>query len=193
MRDNENTGNEGNSAMTGGKEESNVDVLIEIPLGSNHKYEKCKKTGLLRCDRILYSPYVYPFNYGYFPNTLAGDGDELDAVVVTKYPLIPNSLIECKIIGVLKTRDEKGFDDKIICVPVSRVDPEFKDVYNYKDLKQSEVDMIEYFFRTYKNREYKKFVEIIGFADASSAKHLYKQSQIDFCKERELPAKPKNI
>lgn len=181
MRDNENT--------TSG-EVSTVDVLIEIPLGSNHKYEKCKKTGLLRCDRILHSPYVYPFNYGYFPNTLAGDGDDLDAVVVTKYPLIPNCLIECKIIGALKTRDEKGFDDKIICVPVSKIDPEFKKMNNLSDLKESERDMIEYFFKTYKNREYKKFVEIIGFVEADEAKLLYKKAKADYYKERDLPPKP---
>jgi len=166
---------------------SGIDVLIEIPLGSNHKYEKCKKTGLLRCDRILHSPYVYPFNYGYFPNTLAGDGDELDAVVVTKYPLIANSVIECKIIGALKTKDEKGFDDKIVCVPISRVDPEFKSINSLSDLKESERDMIEYFFKTYKNREYKKFVEILGSVEAEGAKQLYKESVKLFNENRRLP------
>lgn len=179
------------------KEENGMDVLIEIPLGSNHKYERCKETGMLRCDRILHSPYVYPFNYGYFPKTLAGDGDDLDAVIVTKYPLIPNCLVECKIIGALKTKDEKGLDDKIICVPISRIDPEFKQVNNLNDLKESEKDMIEYFFKTYKNREYKKFVEIIGFVNAEEAQVLYRDALLDYQekkqKQRQLPIVPTGL
>jgi len=175
------------------KEESSIDVVIEISFGSNIKYEKCKKTNMLKVDRILHNPYVYPFNYGYFPNTLAGDGDELDAVVMTKYPLVPNSLIECKIIGALKTKDEKGEDDKIICVPANKVDSEFKSINDLGDLKESERDMIEYFFKNYKNREYKKFVDIIGFVGKDKAKTLYKESIL--LKEssngkRQLPCAP---
>lgn len=175
------------------KKEEAIDVLIEISLGSNLKYERCKKTGLLRCDRILYSPYSYPFNYGYFPNTLAGDGDDLDAVVMTRYPLIPNSLIQCKIIGALQTKDEKGLDDKIICVPVSSVDQEFANISDLTDLKQSERDMIEYFFKHYKSREYNKFVEIKGFVGAKHANNLYKEaleSHIRTTTKVLLPDKP---
>lgn len=179
------------------RDQDSIDIVIEISLGSNLKYEKCKKTGMLRCDRILHSPYVYPFNYGYFPGTLTGvggatprDGDELDAVLMTKYPLVPNSMIECKIIGALKTKDEKGFDDKIICVPASSVDPEFKKVTKLADLEESERDMIEYFFRNYKHREYKKFVEIIGFVEADEAKLLYKKAVKDFLNKKGLPCLP---
>lgn len=162
------------------KENEGIDVQIEIPLGSNLKYEKCKKTGLLRCDRILHSPYVYPFNYGFFPMTLAGDGDDLDAVVMTNYPLFPNSLIQCRIIGALKTKDEKGFDHKIICVPIPKVDHEFTKIKSLIDLKDSERDMIEYFFKNYKSQEYKKFVEVLGFVDAEEAKILYDDAVKDY-------------
>lgn len=150
-----------------------LDVLIEIPFGSNMKYEVDKKTGLLRCDRILHTPHAYPFNYGYFPQTISGDGDEIDAVVVAKYPLIPNSLIKCRIIGALLTTDEKGADEKIICVPHESVDPEFKNIKSLADLSEHQTDKIEYFFNNYKRMEPGKFVTIRGFVDVIEAIKLY--------------------
>jgi len=150
-----------------------TDVLIEIPFGSNMKYELDKETGFLRCDRQLYTAHSYPFNYGFFPNTLSGDGDELDAVVVVKYPIIPLSLIKCKIIGVLLTTDEKGPDEKIICVPHEKVDPDFEGINNLTDLHQHELDKIHDFFTNYKSKEPNKFCKVNDFKDANEAKKIY--------------------
>jgi inorganic pyrophosphatase len=159
------------------KEETLVaDVYIESPKDCNLKYERCKTTGLLRCDRILLSPYTYPFNYGAFPNTLGGDGDELDAVVVTPYALFPHSLITCKIIGVLYTEDEKGRDEKIICVPADSVDIDFKDINDISNLSVAKRDIISYFFEHYKSREYNKFVKINGYGNADDARKIYQKA-----------------
>lgn len=169
MRENNYMGRQSDKLIS----EGSLDVLIEIPFGSNMKYEIDKNTGLLRCDRILHTPHAYPFNYGFFPGTISGDGDELDAVVVAKYPLIPNTLIKCRIIGALLTTDEKGEDEKIICVPHKSVDPEFEDVKSLTDLSAHQKDKIEYFFNNYKRMEPGKFVTIRGFVDTADACQLY--------------------
>ena len=150
-----------------------VDVLVEIPFGSNMKYEFDKKAGMLRCDRLLHTPHAYPFNYGYIPNTLAGDGDDLDAVIVNKYRIEAPSLIRCRIIGALLTVDEKGKDEKVICVPHESVDPEFRDIHSLDDLTSSQRDKIEYLFMHYKRMEPNKFVEVQGFVGAKEARKLY--------------------
>ena len=95
------------------------DVIIEVSKGSNLKYEISKETNLLRLDRVLHTSMFYPGNYGYFPQTLAGDGDPLDVLVLTDYVLQPGIVVECKIICVLLTEDEKGLDEKILAGVVS--------------------------------------------------------------------------
>ena len=105
-----------------------ITVFIEVSTKTNIKYEHDHKTGRLICDRILHTPMTYPYNYGYIPGTLAGDGDPLDVMVVTSYKLLPGCYIECKILGVLYTEDEKGKDEKIIAVPISKIDPYTKSI-----------------------------------------------------------------
>src|SRR5512145_2522428 len=100
-------------------------VVIEIPKGSKNKYELDKETGLLKLDRVLYSAVHYPANYGFIPRTFCDDGDPLDALVIGQEAVVPLTIVEARAIGVMRMRDEKGIDDKIIGVSVQ--DPAFSD------------------------------------------------------------------
>lgn len=135
-----------------------VDVQIEIPKGSNVKYEYDHTTHTLLVDRILQSPVCYFFNYGFIHNTLAPDGDPLDAVVLCEQSLFPTSKIKCKIIGVIFTEDEKGIDHKIILVPCNDVDMESIHINNVNDLSICTKNKLICFFKDYKKMEKNKFV-----------------------------------
>src|SRR3990167_818731 len=95
-------------------------VFIEIPIGSSVKYEVDEETGELKVDRFLYTAFSYPFNYGYIKNTLGGDGDPMDAVVLSSQPVVPGVVITCHPVGVLETEDEEGEDAKVIMVPTAK-------------------------------------------------------------------------
>jgi inorganic pyrophosphatase len=152
-------------------------VFIEVSSNTNIKYEHDHKTGRLICDRILHTPMTYPYNYGYIPETLAGDGDPLDVMVVTSYKLLPGSYVECKILGVLYTEDEKGKDEKIIAVPISKIDPYMKSINQLSDLKQSQLDMIHFFFENYKSLEKDKWVKVSGWGSREEAEAVYEASK----------------
>ena len=152
------------------------DIIIEVSYGSNIKYEIDKDTNLLRLDRILNTSMMYPGNYGFFPNTLAGDNDPLDALLVTNYPLNPGIIVDTKIIGVLITVDEKGEDEKMIVVPSDSVDPSFKNINDISDLDENLKKKILHFFQNYKVLEEGKWVEVKDFKDNNFAKDLYKKS-----------------
>jgi inorganic pyrophosphatase len=96
-----------------------VDVLIEIPMGQRNKYEMDHASGRIRLDRMLFTSTRYPADYGFIENTLADDGDPLDALVLLDEPTIPGCLINCRVIGMFRMRDEKGADDKVLCVPAA--------------------------------------------------------------------------
>ncbi len=153
-----------------------VKVQIEIPRGSNVKYEIDHETHELICDRFLHGPFAYPFNYGFIVNTLGGDGDPLDAVVVTNRPLLPTCLIKCKIIGGLITDDEKGRDEKILLVPDDKIDPYNKTINSYKDLDPHTLDEIKYFFTHYKDLEENKFINVGDFIGPEQATIIYLNS-----------------
>src|SRR5438128_2287290 len=103
--------------------EERFPVVIEVPMGSKNKYELDKSTGLLRLDRVLFSSVHYPANYGFVPQTLCDDGDPLDALVFGQEPVLPLTLVDVRAIGVMKMRDDKGFDDKLLAVNIG--DPAF--------------------------------------------------------------------
>ena len=107
-------------------------VVIEVPMGSKNKYELDKETGLLKFDRVLYSAVHYPANYGFIPRTFCEDGDPLDALVLGQEPVVPLTILEARAIGVMRMRDEKGLDDKIIAVSVR--DPAFADYTDHPQL-----------------------------------------------------------
>ena len=143
-----------------------VPSVIEIPRGSHLKYEVDKPTGLLRLDRVLYSAVHYPANYGFIPRTYCDDGDPLDALVLGQEPLHPLSLVEARAIGVMRMRDEKGLDDKIIAVSIK--DPAFSDYTDHRQLPQHLLREMSRFFEDYKVLEHKQVVieDILGPSDA---------------------------
>ena len=157
-----------------------VRVQIEIPQGSNVKYEIDHKTNELICDRFLHGPFIYPFNYGYICDTLGGDGDPLDAVVICNRPLLATCYIKCKIIGALVTVDEKGRDEKIILLPDDKIDPYNKSITSFRDLDTHTLDEIKYFFTHYKDLETDKFIQVDDFIDPDNAWAIYLQASQEY-------------
>ena len=148
-----------------------INVIIEIPANSDPvKYEVDKDTGALMVDRFMATPMFYPCNYGYIPNTLSEDGDPLDVLVVTPYPLINGSVIRCRPVGVLKMEDESGLDAKLMAVPVEKLSALYSDVKEATDLPALLLQQVEHFFENYKDLEKGKWVKVQGWADAAEAK-----------------------
>ena len=119
----------------------------------------------------------YPANYGFVPNTLSGDGDPTDVLVISRYNLIAGSVIEAKPIGVLITKDEKGFDEKIIAVPSNSVSVEYSNINDISDLPKLILDQIQHFFEHYKDLEKGKFVKVEGFKGADEAREILKKAK----------------
>jgi inorganic pyrophosphatase len=154
-------------------------VVIEIPKGSKNKYELDKETGLLRLDRVLYSAVHYPADYGFIPRTYCDDGDPLDALVLGQEPVYPLTIVEARAIGVMRMRDEKGIDDKIVAASVH--DPAFAD-YTHKDqLPPHVLRQLRRFFEDYKVLEHKQAIveDLLGPVEAlriiSDALELYRK------------------
>ena len=131
-------------------------VIIEIPKGSTNKYELDKETGLLRLDRVLYSAVHYPADYGFIPRTYCDDGDPLDALVLGQEPVFPLTIVEARAIGVMRMRDEKGIDDKIVAVSVH--DPAFAEYTDKDQLPAHVLRQVRRFFEDYKALEHKQVV-----------------------------------
>jgi inorganic pyrophosphatase len=141
-------------------------AVIEVPRGSKNKYELDKETGFLRLDRVLYSAVHYPANYGFIPRTFCDDGDPLDVLVLGQEPVYPLTIVEARAIGVMRMRDDKGLDDKILAVNVR--DPAVADYHDRRELPAHAEREIKRFFQDYKVLE-QKTVEIedpLGPAEA---------------------------
>ena len=151
-----------------------VSVMIEIPKGSRNKYEYDKIKKRVRFDRMLFSPVHYPTDYGFIQETLALDGDALDALVLVWEPTFPGCIIDAKPVGLFKMRDEKGPDEKILCVPL--YDPLWNHIESLSDVTPHLLKEIEHFFSIYKELEEKK-IEVEGWEDRKSAIRIIKQSQ----------------
>ncbi len=150
-----------------------VNVIIENPMGGAPvKYELDKETGVMFVDRFLHTPMFYPGNYGFIPNTLSGDGDPADVLVVGRLPVMPGAVMPVRPIGVLMMEDEAGMDEKIIAVPADRLHPYHEDVKDYTDLREINRDQIQHFFQHYKDLEKGKWSKMLGWGDASKAKEL---------------------
>lgn len=150
-----------------------INVIIEVSAGSAPvKYEMDKESGAIFVDRFLHTSMHYPCNYGFVPHTLSGDGDPVDVLVVTTLPVIPGSVLRSRPIGVLKMEDEKGEDEKILAVPVTKLYPYYDNVKNFSDLPQILLDQISHFFERYKDLEKGKFVKVTGWGDAKEAQKM---------------------
>jgi inorganic pyrophosphatase len=147
-------------------EPGTVTVVVEIPKGSRNKYEFDPATGHIVLDRMLFTSMQYPADYGFIEGTLAGDGDALDALVFVGEPTFPGCRIHARPIGLFRMRDEKGPDDKILCVPLR--DPMWSQVGDVSDLNANLLNEIQHFFQVYKNLDGKN-VETGGFGDRAEA------------------------
>lgn len=151
-----------------------VDVMIEIPKGSRNKYELDKEKNVIKFDRMLFSAVHYPSDYGFIPETLAQDGDPLDALVLVWEPTFPGCLIEAKPVGLFKMWDEKGPDEKILCVPVQ--DPFWNYIESLSEVPQHLLKEIEHFFSIYKDLEQKK-TGVEGWQSRDSALRIIQEAR----------------
>ncbi|MBQ1784170.1 MAG: inorganic diphosphatase [Gammaproteobacteria bacterium] len=146
-------------------------VIIEIPANADPiKYEVDKESGTLFVDRFMSTPMFYPANYGYVNQTLSLDGDPVDVLVPTPYPLQHGSVIRCRPVAVLKMTDEKGEDAKVIAVPHSKLTKAYDHIKDVGDLDELFKAQINHFFERYKELEAGKWVKVQGWGDVAEAK-----------------------
>lgn len=155
-----------------GENPEKINVVIEIPYMSNIKYEIDKDSGAVVVDRVMYSAMFYPANYGFVPNTLSNDGDPADVLVLNEYPLQAGSVIKCRLIGVLIMEDESGIDEKLLAVPVSKIDPRYDNIKTLDDLPKITLDRIKNFFETYKMLEPNKWVKVKNYEGKEKAAEI---------------------
>jgi inorganic pyrophosphatase len=166
-----------NKVAIGANPPEEVNVIIEVPAGSNPvKYEFDKDSGALFVDRFIQVAMHYPCNYGFIPHTLSDDGDPCDVLVIADFPVVPGSIIKARPIGVLLMEDESGFDEKILAVPTAKLSPYYEGIKSYKDLPEIMAKRISHFFENYKTLEKNKWVKVKGWEDAEHAKQLIKLS-----------------
>ncbi len=162
----------GYNTIPAGKDLPNdIYVAIEIPANSSPiKYEIDKDMDALLVDRFMATPMFYPANYGYINNTLADDGDALDVLVITPYPVAPGAVIRARPVGVLKMSDEAGGDEKLLAVPHEKLTQLYNDIQDIDDVPQLLRDQIAHFFENYKDLEKGKWVKVEGWENADAAR-----------------------
>lgn len=144
-------------------------VVIEIPMGSNVKYEVDKETGVIHVDRVLFTSMVFPFNYGFIPSTLEEDGDPVDVVLLSNDPFVPGSIVRARPVALLEMEDEKGYDAKVVAVPHEKVDNRFENVRDLGDISEAIREKIRHFFEHYKELEKGKWVKVTGWKGKDKA------------------------
>lgn len=153
-----------------------INVFVEIPQGSSIKYELDKETGVVMVDRFAYTAMFYPFNYGFIPNTHAEDGDPVDVLVISTYPVHPGTVIPARPIGMLEMEDEAGIDTKVLAVPTKKVDPFYAHIDDIDDLDETTKKKIQHFFNHYKELEPGKWVKTKNFLGKKQALEAIKNS-----------------
>ncbi len=161
-----------------GENPEKVKAIIEIPCGSNIKYEVEKESGALVLDRVMHSAMYYPANYGFVNNTLSQDGDPADIMILTEYPMQAGSVVNCRLVGVLIMEDESGIDEKLLAVPTSKIDPTFDEIKDLDDIPAHTLAKIKNFFETYKMLEPNKWVKVKEFQNKAAATKIL-QDAID--------------
>lgn len=157
-------------------------VMIEVPKGSRNKYEYDKDRGKIRFDRLLFSPVHYPTDYGFIEGTLARDGDALDALVLVWEPTFPGCLIEARPVGLFRMADEKGPDEKVLCVPIH--DPHWAEIKTLEEVHPHLLREIEHFFTIYKDLEMKE-VQVEGWDSQEAAEEVILDSRRRYQETRE--------
>jgi len=156
------------------------DVTIEIPQGQRNKYEFDHETGRIRLDRMLFTSTRYPADYGFIENTLADDGDPLDALVLLEEPTFPGCLIKCRALGMFRMRDEHGRDDKVLCVAAT--DPRMAHLAGIDDVSEFQLLEIQHFFKIYKELEPGKEVEVGKWVGREAAEAEIESTRAYFVK-----------
>ena len=151
-------------------------VVIEIPANSSVKYEIEKESGAVFVDRFLFTSMHYPFNYGFIPGTLAQDGDPVDVMVISSQPVIPGSVIRSRPIGMLIMEDEAGMDEKILAVPISKLDKSFEKIKDVSEIPQITLNKIKHFFEHYKDLEPGKWVKLKDWKGKEAAEKYITES-----------------
>jgi inorganic pyrophosphatase len=147
-----------------------INVIIEVPAHAEPvKYEVDKVTGLLEVDRFMPAAMHYPCNYGFVPNTLSGDGDPVDVLLIAPLPVQPGAFVRCRVLGMLEMTDESGEDAKVIAVPIKKVCMHMEEVSTLEDVSKVTLDSIVHFFEHYKDLEPNKWVKVSGFAGVDAA------------------------
>jgi inorganic pyrophosphatase len=146
-------------------------VVIDLPKGSSNKFEYDEEGGYFKLDRVLHSQMFYPFDYGFIPQTHSDDGDAIDVCLLVTYPTFPGCVVKARAIGMIKTADEKGGDNKIIAVPVSKVDPRFDEMKSIEDLPAHVREELLLHFKEIKKLEKAKYDKVVinGFGTAEEA------------------------
>ncbi len=150
-----------------------ITVIVEIPKGSRNKYEYDKDKEAFALDRVLFSPFHYPAEYGFMPKTLWDDGDPFDVLVMMEQPTFPGCIIDARPIGIMRMIDQGDSDDKLLAVPIE--DPRFKDITDISQLPEHYLKEIAHFFEQYKKLE-NKSVKINGWDDNKAAKEAVKHA-----------------
>ena len=146
-------------------------VIIEIPMNADPvKYEVDKESGAIFVDRFMSTAMHYPCNYGYVPQTISGDGDPVDVLVITPFPLIPGVVVPCRAIGILKMTDEAGEDGKVLAVPIDKILSIYTHWQKPEDMNPLRLKTIAHFFEHYKDLEANKWVKVQGWEGPESAK-----------------------
>jgi inorganic pyrophosphatase len=155
----------------GKKAPDEFNVIIEIPMnGAPIKYEVDKESGAIFVDRFMTTAMHYPTNYGYVPQTLSGDGDPVDVLVITPFALQPGIVVTCRPIGILKMQDEAGEDGKVLAVPTAKLLPHYKNIQSLEDVSPITLKSITHFFEHYKDLEEGKWVKVLGWEGIEAAR-----------------------
>lgn len=164
-------------------ESTAINVIVEIAKGSKNKYEIDKATGLIALDRVAHTAQDFPFDYGFVPQTLWGDGDPVDVILLTTYPLLPGILVRVRPVGIMNMIDSGEPDDKIIAVPLD--DPRWYEVKDLGDINKHTLKEMEHFYSTYKKLQNKE-VQITGLKGAAEAVAAFHQGIKNY--QTEFPA-----
>jgi inorganic pyrophosphatase len=168
---------------------ADFNVVIEIPMNADPvKYEVDKETGAVFVDRFMSTAMHYPCNYGYVPHTLSGDGDPVDVLVISPFPLITGVVVRCRPVGMLRMRDEAGEDTKLLAVPIDKLTSQYRGIRSPRDLPPARLDAITHFFEHYKDLEAGKWVKVQGWVGAAAAKKEIRDGVARYARARKKPA-----